>query len=299
MKHHPTLPLRRARSWRRAAALGLALIGAQEMLTRWYYRHAPPPTRFHTDERTAWTPAWREALTPLHFLTLAFLPPVARLPRGDGAPVLLVAGFLTKGRYLERLRRWLERLGYDARIADIGWNADCFAVLTDRLLAEIAHARVERGVPVHLIGHSLGGALARAATVRAPDTIASLAVLGAPVRGLRLHPSIRLAAAAVRVAIRHRQLHVPDTCATYACPCETVQAMGAEMPDGVPYLTVATEDDGVADWRYALDPLATRVVAVRGSHLGLVFNRAVYQALAEHLAAARRTARAAARSGAR
>jgi hypothetical protein len=55
----------------------------------------------------------------------------------------------------------------------------------------------------------------------------------------------------------------------------------------MPYLAIATEGDGVADWRYALDPLATRVVAVRGSHVGLMFDGAVYDALAAHLAMAR------------
>ena len=297
MRHDLTVRHRRTRWWRRTAAVGLALVAAQELLARWYYRQTPPPTgRFHTDERTAWTPAWREMLTPAQLLTLALLPRGSELPRGDGAPVLLVAGFLTKGGYLELLRRWLGTLDYDARIADIGWNADCFAALTDRLLAEVARTRAERGMSVHLIGHSLGGSLARAASVRAPDSVASLAVLGTPVRGLRLHPSLRLAAATVRAAIHRRRPDVPVTCATYGCPCETVRAIGAEMPDGIPYLAVSTQDDGVADWRYALDPLATRVVAVRGSHVGLVFSRAVYQALAEHLAGARATSRATARA---
>ena len=79
---------------------------------------------------------------------------------------------------------------------------------------------------------------------------------------------------------------MPLTCATYACSCESVR-LGAEMPDAVPYLTVTTQDDGVADWRYAVDLLATRVMAVRGTHFGLVFHRSVYEAVAEHLAGAR------------
>ena len=288
MKHQTPAVLRRAR-FLSVATISLTLIGAQEALARWSYRRTLPPSqRFHTDEATAWTPLWRETLTPLHGLTFFGRRGRDRMPRGDGTAVVLVHGFLTKGYYLEPLRRWLRAIGYDARIADIGFNADCFAVLADRLLADVAAARAESGRAVHLIGHSLGGALARAAAVRAPDAVASLAVLGAPVRGLRLHPALRLAAQAVRTAIhRRRGPTVPLTCATYACPCDAVQAIGAEMPDGVPYLTVTTQDDGVADWRYAVDLLATRVVAVRGTHFGLVFHRAVYEALAEHLAAAR------------
>ena len=226
------------------------------------------------------------------WLAHALRSPDAALPRGDGAPVLLVPGFLTTGFYLEPLRRRLAGLGYDARIAQIGFNADCYAVLADRLLVATARLRAERRTAVHLVGHSLGGVLARAATVRAPDSVASLAVLGAPVRGLRLHPVLRLAAAAVRLTIHRRRPYLPAACATYRCPCETVHAIGSTVPEWLPYLAVAAEEDGMADWRYALDPMATRVFAVRGSHLGLVSNQAVDRVLAEHLAAATSRARA-------
>jgi thioesterase domain-containing protein len=82
--------------------------------------------------------------------------------QGAGDPVVLVPGFLLRGRYLWPMQRWLLRLGYRAQIAGIGVNADCIDVMTDRLLRVVAGVSEEANGPVHLVGHSLGGLLARA-----------------------------------------------------------------------------------------------------------------------------------------
>ena len=284
------VPRRRPRigaGWKLLGAL-TTLAAAQELAARAYYRRTPAPEqRFAADERTAWTPAWREWLFPLEVARSAVrTPPSDGVPRGDGAPVILIPGFLMSGAYLAPMRRWLESVGYDVRVAGIGVNADCFEVTTNRVLHDVDVARRRTGRRVHLVGHSLGGVLAKAAAVRQPEDIASISLLGAPVRGLRLHPALRAGAAIVRAKI-HRHRVVPSTCATFACPCDTVRALAAEPPRDLPVLTIATEDDGVADWRYGIDPLAMRALAVHGSHMGLVVHPAVYEALAQHLAASR------------
>jgi triacylglycerol lipase len=286
------MPASRTRWWKSGLAITAGAIAAQELAAWWYYRRTPPPaTRFSEEERTAWTPAWRELLTPLEWLALQRSGQSDALPRGDGAPVILIPGFLMTGAYLEPMRRWLTALGYDARVASVGVNADCFAVVADRVLQDVEAARGRHGRRVHLIGHSLGGVLARATGVRAPHAVASVAMMGSPVRGLRLHPSLRAGAAAVRTLVR-RSRAVPAECMTFACSCDVVRAIGAEPPDEVAMLAIAAQGDGVTDWRYCIDALATRTATVRGSHMGLVFNRAVYEALAGHLAAAREHAAA-------
>lgn len=282
----PKVP-RSRRSWWWTAAIGVGALAAQELLARSYYRRTPPPEhRAHEDERTAWTPVWRESLAPLEWLA-SEIPRKRVGPRGAGAPVILVPGFLMTGFYLRPMRRRLRALGYHAHVAKIGWNVGCFEARTNQLLADIAATHRRTGRAVHLVGHSLGGLLARAATVRQPEHVASLAVLGAPVRGLRLHPVLRIAAAVMRVGIRiARGNSVPSSCATFACPCETVRAVAGDTPPDIPYVTIATRNDGVADWRYAVDPRATDTRVVGSSHMGLVFTRTVDQALADHFAGA-------------
>jgi pimeloyl-ACP methyl ester carboxylesterase len=267
-------------------AITFGAILVQEVAARWHYRRTAPPDRtLHEDERTAWTPLWRELLAPLEWLA-ASVRSARDLPRGDGAPVVLVHGFLMRGVYLAPLRRRLRALGYEARVAAIGWNADCFHALTDRLIADLERTSRTGGRPAHLVGHSLGGILAHGAAVRAPHLVASVTMLGSPLRGLRLHPALRAAAAATRAGIRlARGASVPPECATLACPCTTVQAVAAALPAAIPLATIATRNDGVADWRYAIQRApAHDTTVVRSSHMGLVFSRAVLDALAQRLA---------------
>ncbi len=283
------MAIQKRHAWWWTAAL-VAAGAARLYATRRYFRTEPGPSAFmHEDLKTAWTPGWRETLAPAQWLRLQ-RSAVYRgdgVPRGDGAAVLLVQGFLTRPGYLATLRGWLTRLGYRGRIADIGWNADCLDALADQIIAQAARARREREGRVHLVGHSLGGVLARAVAARVPELVASVATLATPFRGLRLHPSARLSNVVVRAAVHwRRDPTVFPECMTFACQCATVRALAAPLPSSVPQLAVVVPGDGVADWRYEADPQSMRVVAVPGSHVGVVFEPAAYEALARHLASA-------------
>jgi pimeloyl-ACP methyl ester carboxylesterase len=239
----------------------------------------------HEDERPAFTPAWREVGWTAQWLRLR-VSPVYRghgVPRGDGSAVILVPGFLARPAYLAELRGWLRRIGYRPAVADLGWNADCFEVNADRVLAQLAVARQETGRPVHLVGHSLGGILARSAAVREPEAVASVTTLGSPVRGLRDHPILIALANRVRRRIHaERRSGVRPACFTFACDCETVRAL-AEPPGRVPEMAIYSRGDGMVDWRYCVtgDPAKDRDVG--GTHLGLPFNPDAYAAIAHHL----------------
>ncbi len=290
---------RRASGWARAglavAALGAATAIVQEIVARIYYRRTSGPTTvLDRQERSAWTPLWHETLVPAEWAAL-MASPIYRgegVPRGDGAPVVLVHGFLTEGTYLAPLRSWLERIGYRAQIADIGWNADCPDVLTDRLLGVIRTVHDGTRARVHLIGHSLGGLLSRSAALRARSLVASVATLGTPYRGLRVNPLLRLAADVVRRRIHaRRNRSVEPQCFTLACSCDTVQSLHHPLPSDLPQLAVASTQDGFLDWRYCVDVGTTPSLTVNASHIGLVVNANVYNALAHHLAAARSSTR--------
>ncbi len=267
-----------------------AATAAQVYATRRYFNATPGPVEFmHEDLRTAWTPSWRENLAGLQWLRLQ-RSPVYRgegVPRGDGSPVLIVQGFLTRRAYLGTLHGWLERLGYRPRIADVGWNADCYDVLADHVVAQAEHARGRERRSVHLVGHSLGGVLVRAVAARAPQLVASVTTLATPFRGLRVHPALRLGNLVTRAVVhRRRDPSVFPECMTFACQCATVRALASPLPPGLPQLAIAVPGDGLVDWRYEGDPPTTRVVQVPGSHFGVVVEPAAYEALAGHLATA-------------
>jgi pimeloyl-ACP methyl ester carboxylesterase len=157
-------------------------------------------------------------------------------------------------------------------------------VMTERLLAVVAAANAQANRPVHLVGHSLGGLLARAVATRAPGQVASVAMLGSPFRGLRVHPLIRATAGVVK-AVTHarRGGSVRARCLTLACDCVSVCALHERMPADIPQLAVVTRYDGLADWRYCMNPSTTTVAEVAASHMGLVWSPGAYRALAQHL----------------
>jgi triacylglycerol lipase len=276
------------------AGLTAAVIAAQEWTAHRYYARTAGPREFvDSDARSARTAVWHELWAPLE-LALLHASAVYRghgVPHGTGDPVVLVHGLFMRGRNLWPMERWLRGLGYRARIAPIGLNADCIDVMTERLLGVVAAANIEANRPVHLVGHSLGGLLAKAVATRAHERVASVAMLGSPFRGLRLHPLIRTTAGVVK-AVTHarRRASVRARCLTLACDCGSVRALHGRMPDHISGLSIITRYDGLADWRYCMDSTTTTVVEVGGSHAGLAWNPSAYRALAHHLRRASRRA---------
>jgi triacylglycerol lipase len=244
---------------------------------------------FARDQRPAPVPIWRETLAGLDWLALRASPVFygCGVPRGDGSAAVLVPGFLGTDWYLLELHGWLGRLGYRPHLSCIGRNAECLDVLSRRLLETVETARAATGRPVHLIGHSLGGMLARSMATRRPDLVASVVTLGSPFRGIRSHPFVLLASDRVRQQLRRDDR--PD-CYTGYCGCPAVTGLEAAFPASVAQLAVYTKTDGIVDWRVCVNDDPATNVEVTGTHVGLVANPGAYRAMAHHLARARRPA---------
>jgi hypothetical protein len=85
------------------------------------------------------------------------------IPHGDGSAVILLPAFLCPDAYLTPLHQWLARIGYKPFFSGIGFNTECPNLLIKQQLnATIKKALAKSGRKVHLIGHSLGGIIARA-----------------------------------------------------------------------------------------------------------------------------------------
>ena len=177
-------------------------------------------------------PLWREALTGVEYLQLK----TRRVyygfgvPRGNGAPVITVPGFLACDLYLLEMNLWLRRLGYKPWRSRIGYNAECPEVLTQRLAKTVGRAYQKTGRKVHLVGHSLGGVLARAVAFLQPEQVASVITLASPFRGVRINPLIARPLEHVRRRVIRHPVCTYDDCFSYSCNCTFLIVMGGRWP---------------------------------------------------------------------
>ncbi len=207
-------------------------------------------------------------------------------PHGDGSAVVLIPAFLCPDVYLTPLHKWLERIGYKSFFSGIGFNAECPNLLIRyQLNGTIDKALTKSGRKVHLIGHSLGGIIARAIAAQRPTDIASVITLGAPFRGTVAHSIILRAAEMVRhrILAKHGAGVLPD-CYTGRCTCDFLESLRCKVPASVVETAVYTEEDGVVDWRYCRTDHPEADFSVSGTHIGLAFNPSVYAIVADRLA---------------
>jgi pimeloyl-ACP methyl ester carboxylesterase len=257
-----------------------------------------PSAVFHADRQAAAVPLWREAFLGLDWLALRASPVYygVGVPRGDGSAVVVVPGFLGTDLYLHELYWWLGRIGYRPYLSRIGRNAECLDLLLTRLLARIEAAADETDGPVHLVGHSLGGMLARSAAARRPERVASVIALGSPFRGVRSHPVVLYIADRVRQGIE-RRAGVAKGCYTGECDCDALAGIRAGIRPSVSQTAIYTRTDGIVDWRFCVTGDPACDVEVPGTHVGLAFNACVYRVVARRLAAVRRPAGATSAAG--
>lgn len=242
------------------------------------------------DHQEAHLPIWTEALFATELLMLHADPLYYGFgaAHGDGSGVIVIPGFLCPDSWLMPMLHWLERMGYQSFYSGIGFNNECPNLLIQSRLNETIDQAVEKtGRKVHLIGHSLGGIMARSIAGQRSKDIASVITLGAPLRGLVAHGSVLRAAEQIRLSIleKHPSGVLPQ-CYTARCTCEFAKAARTGVPDGVMETAIYTEDDGVVDWRYCKTDDCSANFAVHGTHVGLVFNPSVYRIIAHRLAAA-------------
>ncbi len=234
-------------------------------------------------------PLWLEALFPVDWLALHLSPVYYGfgVPRGHGEAVVLVPGFLGDDRYLTEMHLWLRRIGYKPYFSGIGRNVDCPDLLTQRLVMTIHQAHEDTQQPVSLVGHSLGGMLARAAGHREPKLVKQVITMGSPFRSVRAHPLILSAANFVRSNIvrerRHRR-EVTSSCFTPECPCAFVTALRDEEPNDFQRSAIFSKCDGVVDWRSGIEDDAELNREVTATHIGMAFNPDVYRTVANLLA---------------
>lgn len=215
-------------------------------------------------------PLWREAFAGVDWWELHFSAAYAGVgvPRGSGEPVVLVPGLMARDESMLELKCWLERMGYDSRHSEIGRIAGCPEALAEQLSARVGEVFSRTNKPVTIIGHSLGGCLARRVAMMRPEQVRHIITLGSPVQGASVHPAI--------LALRETPSH---------CGIKCYRHLQAALPPGISETCIFTKTDGVVDWRTCTRATRSRNVEVRSTHVGLVWNGQVFGEIGRTLAA--------------
>lgn len=214
-----------------------------------------------------------ELRAPLDWATLLLrAPQLLRAPRGDGRPVMLLPGFGTDESAMRPLGRYLRYLGYDVHDWGLGRNLGKVEQYVDQ-----AGERVEKlcdesgGVPVTLIGWSLGGVIAREIARDFQSSVQEVITLGTPVIGgpkytagaEKFASGTTMTLDEIEVLVHERNL------------------LGLQQP----VTSIYSRFDGVVGWRACIDVYNdhARNIEVCSSHFGIGAHGRVWHLIARTL----------------
>jgi len=141
---------------------------------------------------------------------------------------------------------------------------------------------------VRIVGHSLGGMLARGVAARRPDLVSGLVTMGSPMLAPGAH-HVSLSAS-VAMLVRLSRAGFPgvmsEDCVAGACARQSFDEGRAPLADSVDFTAIYSRRDGIVDWRACIDPLATPL-EVRASHLGMAIDPRAIAAVTQALRSVR------------
>ena len=211
------------------------------------------------------------ALSELVWLQAA-RPLLARAPRGDGHPVLVLPGLGADDRSTVPLRRFLRGLGYRVHGWGLGTNVPS-QPLIGRLRGRVARLRAQEAQPMSVVGWSLGGIYAREIARTTPEAVRAVVTLGSPFRPVPGFESN--VAPMARALARMRGMDVPGT-----------WSPRDDRPLPVPSTSVFSPTDGIVPWQACVNVGggSHETIEVVGSHFGLGHHPAVLFVVADRLA---------------
>jgi triacylglycerol lipase len=121
---------------------------------------------------------------------------------------------------------------------------------------------------------------------RRPELVSHAISIGAGLRQMLAtsYPT-QAAARGIRAVLLQTGHAGSPQCLTEACDCAFAHDFAGPFPAGRVRLTsIYSKEDGVVRWQSAVVPDAD-CIEVTGSHVGLIFNRKTYRAIASALAA--------------
>lgn len=200
-----------------------------------------------------------------------------RTPFADGAaatrtaePVLLIPGFLAGDWTLAAMSKELRERGFRTYRSHIHANVNCTLKSALDLELRLEQLAERRGARVQIVGHSLGGMIARGLAARRPDLVAGVVTMGSPMRAPAAHHA--LLTRGVRALNRLSDAGLPGVmssdCVGGECAHLSFVESQERLRSDVLMTNVYSKRDGIVDWKACIDPDG-RAVEVRASHVGL------------------------------
>jgi pimeloyl-ACP methyl ester carboxylesterase len=192
---------------------------------------------------------------------------------GEDDPVLLVPGFLAGDWTLAGLSERLRREGFRTYRSGIHANVSCTLNAAALVEARLESIVARRGTRVQIVGHSLGGMIARGLVVRRPDLVSGVVTMGSPMQAPGAHHG--LLTGGVRLLTRMSAAGIPGVmsadCVAGSCAHLSFTESREPLGDEVAMTNIYSRRDGIVDWRACLDRQGT-AVEVRTSHIGMAFD---------------------------
>ena len=200
-------------------------------------------------------------------------------------PVLLIPGFMAGDPTLKAMSSMLRRHGFRTYRAQIRVNVGCTREAAGLLEHRLETIATRRNRKVTIVGHSLGGMLARGLAARRPDLIEGIVSMGSPV----LAPGAIHKVLAWDAQMLSRLTRagfggmMSADCFGGECARLSWEESQLEIDPDLAFTAIYSKRDGIVDWRACLDPAAQHV-EVRTSHCGM----AVDPVVMDHVLAALR-----------
>ena len=201
------------------------------------------------------------------------MPSLVRAPRGDGRPVMLLPGYGTNGSSMRPLGRYLQYLGYDVYDWGLGRNRGHVNKYTQQIGARTRELSDELGgVPLTLIGWSLGGVIARETARLFPSYVREVITLGTPIIGGPKYTTVAAHFArsdGIDLDEFEKEVHARNSA-------------GIRQP----VTSIYSKQDGIVGWRASVDVYNAhaRNIEVKSSHFGIGANGRVWRVIADVLA---------------
>jgi hypothetical protein len=195
-------------------------------------------------------------------------------PDGDGHRVLVIPGFLAGDRSTAVLRKFIDKLGYEALPWDLGRNNGGQAQ-HEELIRHFEELVEESDEPISIVGQSLGGVYARELARLRPDSVRMVMTLGSPFGAFNKtnsHPfMLRLFETMAGVTPEQAREQRLTTDPRIAPP--------------VPCTAIYSKSDGVVPWQSCIEYLDTtnENVEVFSSHIGMGFHPHVLHVIGDRL----------------